>query len=96
MFYMLHLKRFQSMEGVTTSGEIDVTCVLNRKRTKFCESFEKNYYQYQNLHDGIQSFLTFKCSYIRMKSILCLVTSCESTKILGMVHNVRRLGSFSK
>ena len=40
MFYMLHLKRFQSMEGVTTSGEIDVTCVLNRKRTKFWESFE--------------------------------------------------------
>ena len=57
MFYMLHLKRFQSMEGVTTSGEIDVTCVLNRKRTKFWESFEKN----PNLHDDIQSFLTFKC-----------------------------------
>ena len=94
MFYMLHLKRFQSMEGVTTSGEIDVTCVLNRKRTKFWESFEK--IGHSNLHDDIQSFLTFKCRYIRMKSIRCLVTSLEPTKILGMVHNVRRLGSFSK
>ena len=92
MFYMLHLKRFQSMKGVTTSGEIDVTCVLNRKRTKFWESFEKN----PNLHDDIHSFLTFECRYIRMKSIRCLVTSLEPTKILGMVHNVRRLGSFSK
>ena len=41
MFYKLHLKRFQSMEGVTTSGEIDVTCVLNRTRAKFWKSFEK-------------------------------------------------------